>query len=175
MQVTKQKLSEMMYFAGFETIDDDLSPESPFGALFRKQLKCLYHDADLEELDGLTERYRLRFALTQIRQATVRADEFRRRLEEAQAKRRESPRGQRNGAYKEIDASLRAIALARPKSHAEVFQLLDSRKVRTPDAKPFLLARGWMRGFQEDPGLARSWLSKRWSILGLPSFRRGPK
>jgi hypothetical protein len=70
---------------------------------------------------------------------------------------------------------LRQIADAHPRSHEEVFQQLEDRRARLPDARPFSAARGWMAGFRKDPTRARSWLSKRWSALGLSPFPRGPK
>jgi hypothetical protein len=80
----------------------------------------------------------------------------------------------RNARYEAIDKQLRKIAEMRPMSHEEVFRSLD-RRARTPYAEPFATARGWLPGFQRDPAAARAWLSKAWSRLHLPPFRRGPK
>lgn len=81
----------------------------------------------------------------------------------------------RNEQYKQIDEMLRLIADSRPRSHEEVFQALDGRKVRIPPAKPFKSVRCWMDGFRKDKPASRAWLSKRWTELDLPSFARGPK
>jgi hypothetical protein len=73
-----------------------------------------------------------------------------------------------------IDDALRKIAEMHPKDHEEVFNYLDGR-VRCPNAEPFRSAGGWSAGFQKDKAGARAWLSKAWSELNLPPFRRGPK
>jgi hypothetical protein len=81
----------------------------------------------------------------------------------------------RNERYERIDKALREFAATRPKSHQEVFRLLDDRKVAIPNRKPFKAAGGWLKGFQRDPHAASSWLSQAWGRLGLPAFARGPK
>lgn len=81
----------------------------------------------------------------------------------------------RNHKYLAIDNALRRIAESRPRTHEEVFQSLQSRNVVIPHAVPFLSARGWIPGFRRDPAAARAWLSKRWAVLGLSPFIRGPK
>jgi hypothetical protein len=80
----------------------------------------------------------------------------------------------RNTGNNNIDNALREIAMARPASHEEVFRGLDGR-VKPPHAKPFATTGGWMSGFRADKAAARAWLSKAWSRLSLPPFRRGPK
>jgi hypothetical protein len=80
----------------------------------------------------------------------------------------------RSPKYQEIDKVLQNTAESRPKNHEEVFQALD-RRTRVPNAEPFRSARGWYAGFQKDPEAARAWLSKRWGLLNLPRFLRGPK
>jgi hypothetical protein len=70
---------------------------------------------------------------------------------------------------------LREIADARPKSHDEVFRLLEERKVAIPRSKLFEMPGGWVRGFQGDPRAASAYLSKAWGRLRLPAFLRGPK
>jgi hypothetical protein len=80
-----------------------------------------------------------------------------------------------NQGYTKIDGALKGIAEARPATQDEVFQVLDERRVVTPPAEPFRTARGWMAGFQRNEAAARAWLSKRWSLLNLPAFPRGPK
>ena len=77
--------------------------------------------------------------------------------------------------YAAIDNVLIAIAESRPQTQEEVFQMLQSRKEKIPRAEPFMSARGWLAGFQKDSASARSWLSKRWRLLDLPPFPRGPK
>jgi hypothetical protein len=80
----------------------------------------------------------------------------------------------RNSKYEKIDEVLQEIAESHPKSHEGVFRDLDGR-APVPDAQPFAGARGWLAGFKRDPDSAREWLSKNWSRLRLPAFRRGPK
>jgi hypothetical protein len=80
----------------------------------------------------------------------------------------------RSPKYVEIDEALLEIAKSQPKNHGEVFNALQGR-VDIPDAKPFKNAGGWTSGFRKDPRVAREWLSKSWSRLELPAFRRGPK
>jgi hypothetical protein len=80
----------------------------------------------------------------------------------------------RSPKYQEIDKVLGHIAASRPKNHEEVFRGLDER-AHVPSAEPFESARGWYAGFQKDPEAARAWLSKRWGLLGLSHFTRGPK
>ena len=81
----------------------------------------------------------------------------------------------RNHKYVAIDNALRGIAESLPQTHEEVFQSLQSRNVVIPPAEPFLSARGWIPGFRRGPAAARAWLSKRWTLLKLPPFLRGPK
>jgi hypothetical protein len=76
--------------------------------------------------------------------------------------------------YLEIDRALQEIGASRPKNHREVFRALDGR-TSVPYAEPFLGAKGWLAGFQANPRAAQAWLSKSWSRLHLPPFRRGPK
>ena len=76
--------------------------------------------------------------------------------------------------YSKIDDRLTAISAAKPKDHEGVFRLLDG-VVRIPYAEPFQSSGGWMAGFQKHPKAARVWLSKRWGLLNLPAFPRGPK
>jgi len=66
----------------------------------------------------------------------------------------------RNERYERIDKALREFAATRPKSHQEVFRLLDDRKVAIPNRKPFKAAGGWLKGFQRDLHAASSWLSQ---------------
>jgi hypothetical protein len=80
----------------------------------------------------------------------------------------------RSAKYDAIDRALREIAKAYPGSHKEVFRLPDGRSP-TANSEPFESAGGWLAGFQRDRIAARSWLSKRWSGLQLPPFRRGPR
>ena len=79
----------------------------------------------------------------------------------------------RHQTYEKIDEALRAFAAARPKSHKEVFRLLDERKVPIPNRRPF--KSGWLNGFQQNRYLATVWLSQTWGRLGLPAFPRGPQ
>jgi hypothetical protein len=81
----------------------------------------------------------------------------------------------RNSTYVAIDEALLLISEAVPRSHAEVFKLLDERKVRIAARKPFRTAKGWQNGYRQNPHEARMWLSKAWRQLGLPAFVRGPK
>jgi hypothetical protein len=81
----------------------------------------------------------------------------------------------RNQKYEVIDKALKEIAESRPSTQEEILQSLDGRRVVTPPAEPFMTARGWMPGFRRDAPAARSWLSKRWAELNLPSLPRGPK
>ena len=80
-----------------------------------------------------------------------------------------------NPQYEEIDEALKTISEALPIGHGEVFEQLDSRKVRIPDRRPFKPAGGWVKGFTKDRHSASTWLSQRWRGLGLPPFARGPK
>jgi hypothetical protein len=80
----------------------------------------------------------------------------------------------RNARNKSIDSTLQEIAEMRPHNHEEVFRALE-RRVRHPQAEPFVSAGGWLVGFQRNRHQARSWLSKAWSRLELPPFPRGPK
>jgi hypothetical protein len=81
----------------------------------------------------------------------------------------------RNEKYEAIDSALREIAASRPKSHQEVFRLLDDRKVPLPKRMPFKAAGGWLKGFRQDRHAASAWLSQAWGRLGLSPFARGPK
>jgi hypothetical protein len=81
----------------------------------------------------------------------------------------------RNSRYIEIDQALRNISEALPKSHAEVFKLLDERKAPLPARKVFRDARGWLKGSILNSHDASIWLSLRWRQLNLPAFARGPK
>jgi len=87
------------------------------------------------------------------------------------ARKREKP----TGRYSAIDKMLTNISDAKPKNHDQVFRLLEERRVRIPHAEPFESCGGWRAGFRSDPQAARAWLSKRWSLLKLPGFPRGPK
>ena len=80
----------------------------------------------------------------------------------------------RRQGYSKIDDRLTAISAAKPKDHEGVFRLLDG-VVRIPYTEPFQSSRGWIAGFQKNPKAARVWLSKRWGLLNLPAFPRGPK
>jgi hypothetical protein len=80
----------------------------------------------------------------------------------------------RSARYVAIDQALCDIAKAKPRSHEEVFRMLDTRK-KVPNAEPFQSAGGWFAGFRRDPAKAHTWLSKTWSHLNLPAFARGPK
>jgi hypothetical protein len=84
-------------------------------------------------------------------------------------------RVRRNARYERIDEVLRQIAEARPKSHEEVFRLLDDRKVALPNRRLFKSAGGWLMGLQHNRHTASAWLSQAWARLGLPAFPRGPK
>ena len=97
----------------------------------------------------------------------------RRQMVSEDDKTRETKR--RNLKYARIDSTLKAIAGAQPIDHEEVFKTLDSRRVKFADAEPFRSAGGWIAGFEKNPAVAHSWLSKRWAALGLPPFSRGPK
>jgi hypothetical protein len=81
----------------------------------------------------------------------------------------------RNQKYEGIDKALRAFAASRPRSHQEVFRLLDDRKVAIPNRRPFKAAGGWLKGFQQDRHSASAWLSQTWGRLSLPAFPRGPQ
>ena len=81
----------------------------------------------------------------------------------------------RHPRYLKIDVALREVADMRPKSHEEVFRSLDQRQVPFPHGALFEANRGWLAGFRKDRPRARVWLSKIWSSLNLPPFRRGPK
>jgi hypothetical protein len=76
--------------------------------------------------------------------------------------------------YSAIDRALRDIAASNPKKHEDVFQLLEYRIVHA-NAEPFRSAGGWVKGFKKNPAAAHAWLFKRWSLLELPPFPRGPK
>lgn len=81
----------------------------------------------------------------------------------------------RNKRYERIDKALLEFAATQPKSHQEVFRLLDDRKVAIPNRMPFKAAGGWLKGFQQNRYLARVWLSQTWGRLNLPAFSPGPK
>ena len=81
----------------------------------------------------------------------------------------------RSTRYSAIDQTLISISDAKPKNHKEVFRSLDERHVRIPHAEPFARSGGWGAGFRNDRQAAHAWLSKRWKLLKLPSFPRGPK
>jgi hypothetical protein len=91
------------------------------------------------------------------------------------ARPRRSKRTTSSPKYKKIHEMLQEIAKSRPSTQEEVFQALDARHVATPDAEPFVAARGWIAGFRQAPPSARAWLSKRWATLDLPPLPRGPK
>ena len=131
-----------------------------------------------EDLDRIKERCRQELNLARARKTISEMNEARRRLEETHAKQltaRTSRPGKRSSKYEAIDRALQAIDEAKPKSHLEVFNYLDKRVRNLPNAEPFVSARGWVVGFRKDPVRARSWLSKRWSVLNLAQFPRGPK
>jgi len=92
-----------------------------------------------------------------------------------QVRRREKKASRRNRKYEAIDSALREIAEARPKDHEEVFRVLENRRIPVANRQPFKGARGWLKGFKQNPHLARGWLSQTWGKLGLPTFARGPK
>jgi hypothetical protein len=81
----------------------------------------------------------------------------------------------RNQKYTTIDQALQEIAKSCPRTHEEVFNMLEGRKINLPPAQPFEGARGWVIGFQRNKPAARAWLSKRWAELNLAPFPRGPK
>jgi len=193
MQVTKQQLRDRMVLDHLMGIEDDFEDGTVFGNLLDKQVKQFNPNASPEDLERIKERCRGELKLNRIRRATADAVAARKRLESAQGKlgdktrwpreqnltrqaeRLISRRGKLSRKYEGIDKMLRQIADAHPRSHEEVFQQLEDRRARLPDARPFSAARGWMAGFRKDPTRARSWLSKRWSALGLSPFPRGPK
>jgi hypothetical protein len=84
-------------------------------------------------------------------------------------------RSRRNENYENIDRALRSISDACPKNQEEVFHFLDKRDIRMPNREPFKTARGWLKGFRQNPQQARVWLSQAWKRLGLPPFPPGPK
>src|ERR1035438_5567027 len=177
MQVTKQKLREIMVLSGLQGVQDDFEDDSIFGRLLQKRVKAFNPSASPEELDRIKERCREELKLDCLRQTIAQVDETRRRLEEIHTKQstsRISRPGKRSSKYEAIDDALQAIAAAKPKSHREVFEQLDGR-IHPPNAEPFASARGWMAGFKRNPARAAQWLSKRWAALRLPTFPRGPK
>jgi hypothetical protein len=177
MQVTKQKLRELMVLSGFTGVEDDFEDDSILGSLLQKRVKAFNPNASPEELERIKKRCREELRLDRFRKAIAQVDEAQRRLEDTRAKQstaRLSRPGKRSSRYEAIDRELRTIAAAKPKSHREVFEQLDGR-IRLPNAEPFVSARGWNAGFRKDPAGARAWLSKRWSALRLPAFPRGPK
>jgi hypothetical protein len=76
--------------------------------------------------------------------------------------------------YPEIDKQLRMIEDSNPKGIEAVIRFLDGR-VLHPAVEPFRSSGGWLKGFNRDAALARSWISKRRARLGLKSLPRGPK
>jgi hypothetical protein len=80
----------------------------------------------------------------------------------------------RNKRYEKIDRTLIEISAAQPVNHEEFFGSLEGR-VPIPPAEPFANAGGWKVGFRKDRRAAQAWLSKRWALLELPPFPRGPK
>ncbi len=91
------------------------------------------------------------------------------------SKRRRKAQGaaQGRGRDEKIDAALRAVATARPASHADVFRALDARNIPRPPSGIFV--ESWHTGFLQNTKQARVWLSKKWGELGLPPFPRGKK
>jgi hypothetical protein len=89
------------------------------------------------------------------------------RLSKAASKRKQ------NSKYEEIDEALRSIAESLPRSREDVFRALHGR-VPVPNVRVFFGLGGWIGGFQRDSYRAGSWLSKRWAVLNLPAFPRGP-
>ncbi len=182
MQVTKQQFRDHAVIDGLIGIDDDFEDGSNFGSLLDKRVKMFNPHASPQELDRTKERCRQKLTLCRIEKARQEADDAGRRLERASAKLEEdqakptlSRQTRRNKKYETIDRLLSDIAESSPKSHKEVFEQLDSRHIPIPAAKPFASARGWIAGFKKDASRARAWLSKRWKVLGLPAFPRGPK
>jgi hypothetical protein len=90
-------------------------------------------------------------------------------------RRKAKRRASRNAKYEEIDDALRSISEACPESHEEVFDFLEERDIPLPNREPFKTAKGWVKGFKQDPQRARVWLSQMWKRLGLPPFAPGPK
>jgi hypothetical protein len=177
MQVTKQKLLEILVLSGFQEVEDDFEDDSIFGCLLQKRVKAFNPNASPEDLYRIKERCREELRLGRFRTAVAQLDAARRRLEDTHAKQatgQVSRSGKRNSKYEAIDDVLRKVEAAKPKSHWEVFKQLEGR-ISPPYAEPFASARGWIAGFQKDPARARAWLSKRWSALKLPTFPRGPK
>jgi hypothetical protein len=84
-------------------------------------------------------------------------------------------RVRQNAKYEKIDRALRDISGACPESHEEVFNSLEERHALIPNREPFKTAKGWLKGFEQNPQQARVWLSQAWKRLGLPSFAPGPK
>lgn len=81
----------------------------------------------------------------------------------------------RSPTHSSICVALERIAESRPQTQEEVFRALEERHVVPPQAKPFATAKGWLRGFQQNPPAARAWLSQWWAELDLPRLPRGPK
>ena len=86
-----------------------------------------------------------------------------------------TPVRRRNRRYLAIDEALRQIEESKPKTHEEIFRLLDQRRVRIPFAEPFQEAGGWMAGFRRNKKAARPWLSKRRNMLDFDPLPMGPK
>lgn len=156
----------------------DFEDGSALGLILDKRIRAFYPNAGVEERDRIKERIQRKLAVDRLNRVTASAAGAQRRLEQTLAKRpsvvtarphKSSPK------YAKLDAMLRLIAQAQPQGHEEVFEHLDSRKTPLPNSEPFASARGWFRGFRTHPVSARSWLSKRWSNLGLSPFPRGPK
>jgi hypothetical protein len=95
--------------------------------------------------------------------------------QEPKERRKVKKPARRSEKYERIDKALREFAAARPKSHEEVFRLLDDRKVAIPNRRPFKSAGGWLKGFRQNSHSASAWLSQAWGRLSLPAFPRGPQ
>jgi hypothetical protein len=115
----------------------------------------------------IIERLDLKLCEIQSRRRAPRNVSARRRRAVAARRKSKSP------LYSRIDAALCEIAKSHPGSHAQVFKALEGR-VAVPGAAPFA-GRGWVRGFECGKPKAHAWLAKRWALLGLPSFVKGPK
>lgn len=145
-----------------------------------KYARAKFPDGNRTAIEEQKRRWREEIRLGEITKATAKAEQAERRIESALRKHKQNiartPRGtRRNSRYEKIDKALREFAEMRPRSHEEVFQALDDRQVRVPFSEPFCTAGAWLAGFRKDHKHARAWLSKAWSRLNLPAFRKGPK
>jgi hypothetical protein len=180
MNISAKTSRKFLNWALFEIESEGFNelPHEIQGMLLEKWAARALPNGTADERDKLKEDLRRDTLRRDMIAVTEKLERAGKRVDaRASAQRRTASRSKPkrpNPRYKAIYEKLKAIAEARPRSHDDVFRMLNGR-VGIPHAEPFETAGGWLAGFRKEPKLARSWLSKVWKVLHLPPFPRGPK